>query len=190
MWRTVSLRKVQKKPEKDIVHTNTRLTLDPFPQAPETPGGLGGSSRGTGQVGPDGKEIMPSDGPQVNGYGFVATPSPAPGMCRQDFGWIMMNFIQLTNSLYNDLKIYLKFKINICDNQYDTLDTNWEELGDVQNFIFSTFIYKIALFYFWYIHQIFCLILFSVQLSNFGFIIAYILLSEQVRDAVIDSMLD
>ena len=26
-------------------------------------------------------EIVPSELPQVNGYGFVATPSPMPGMC-------------------------------------------------------------------------------------------------------------
>lgn len=30
-------------------------------------------------MGPDGKELIPQDSPKVNGYGFVATPSPAPG---------------------------------------------------------------------------------------------------------------
>lgn len=33
-----------------------------------------------GKVGIDGKEIIPSDSPQVNGYGFVGTPVPEPGM--------------------------------------------------------------------------------------------------------------
>jgi len=32
-----------------------------------------------GHVGADGKEILPSATPKVNGYGFVVTPSPAPG---------------------------------------------------------------------------------------------------------------
>jgi len=32
-----------------------------------------------GQIGPDGKEILPAQSPHVGGYGFVATPSPAPG---------------------------------------------------------------------------------------------------------------
>lgn len=30
-------------------------------------------------MGPDGKELIPQESPKVNGYGFVATPSPAPG---------------------------------------------------------------------------------------------------------------
>lgn len=32
-----------------------------------------------GKVGPDGKELIPQESPKVNGYGFVTTPSPAPG---------------------------------------------------------------------------------------------------------------
>ena len=32
-----------------------------------------------GKVGVDGKELLPSATPKVNGFGFVATPSPAPG---------------------------------------------------------------------------------------------------------------
>nr|XP_006248698.1 splicing factor ESS-2 homolog isoform X2 [Rattus norvegicus] len=33
-----------------------------------------------GKVGPDGKELIPQESPRVGGFGFVATPSPAPGM--------------------------------------------------------------------------------------------------------------
>lgn len=33
-----------------------------------------------GRIGADGKEILPMPSPQVNGYGFVGTPSPAPGV--------------------------------------------------------------------------------------------------------------
>ena len=32
-----------------------------------------------GKIGHDGKEILPAESPRVNGYGFVATPSPVPG---------------------------------------------------------------------------------------------------------------
>uniref|UniRef100_G3TP86 Ess-2 splicing factor homolog n=1 Tax=Loxodonta africana TaxID=9785 RepID=G3TP86_LOXAF len=33
-----------------------------------------------GKVGPDGKELIPQESPRVGGFGFVATPSPAPGV--------------------------------------------------------------------------------------------------------------
>ena len=32
-----------------------------------------------GKVGPDGKELIPQESPRVGGFGFIATPSPAPG---------------------------------------------------------------------------------------------------------------
>ncbi|KAJ1074058.1 hypothetical protein K5549_015557 [Capra hircus] len=35
-----------------------------------------------GKVGPDGKELIPHESPRVGGFGFVATPSPAPGERR------------------------------------------------------------------------------------------------------------
>nr|XP_054748773.1 splicing factor ESS-2 homolog [Lytechinus pictus] len=73
--------KLLQKPEKEIAHSNTRLTSDPFPRpSTGTLPGLAGPSRQDGRVGADGKELTPSDGPKVNGYGFVATPSPAPGV--------------------------------------------------------------------------------------------------------------
>ena len=37
-------------------------------------------SKKQGKIGADGKEILPPESPRVNGYGFVATPSPAPGV--------------------------------------------------------------------------------------------------------------
>lgn len=30
-------------------------------------------------MGPDGKDLLPHESPKVNGYGYVGTPSPAPG---------------------------------------------------------------------------------------------------------------
>lgn len=35
-----------------------------------------------GKVGPDGKELIPHESPRVGGFGFVSTPSPAPGERR------------------------------------------------------------------------------------------------------------
>lgn len=40
-----------------------------------------------GKVGPDGKELIPHESPTVNGYGYEAAPSPAPGMKLQCFFW-------------------------------------------------------------------------------------------------------
>ncbi|XP_071485470.1 splicing factor ESS-2 homolog [Diadema antillarum] len=74
--------KVMLKPkEREISHSNTRLTLDPFarPNTSETLT-FARTTKGDGKVGPDGKETNPAEGPTVNGYGFVATPSPAPGV--------------------------------------------------------------------------------------------------------------
>lgn len=73
--------KLKQKPEKEISHTNTRLTTDPFARTNiDGLEGTAGPCRGNGRVGTDGKELASSDGPNVNGYGFVATPSPAPGV--------------------------------------------------------------------------------------------------------------
>lgn len=41
-----------------------------------------------GKVGPDGKELIPQESPKVNGYGFVSTPSPAPG--KRDLLFFLM----------------------------------------------------------------------------------------------------
>ena len=69
--------------EREIKHTNTRLPEDVFNEkasensvtkAVETQVmGL------RGKIGVDGKEIGTNETPNVNGFRFVATPSPAPG---------------------------------------------------------------------------------------------------------------
>ena len=77
--------KIKKQKEVEIVHSNTRLTSDPFSNVHEKTSMAQAASnqalKNKGRIGADGKEIMPSESPKVNGYGFVATPSPAPGMC-------------------------------------------------------------------------------------------------------------
>jgi len=68
---------------REIVHKNTRFTATPF-NADKNKQSLSGAASAqarvlAGQIGPDGKEILPAQSPRVGGYGFVATPSPAPG---------------------------------------------------------------------------------------------------------------
>ena len=68
---------------REIVHKNTRFTVTPF-NADKNQQSLSGAASSqarvlAGQIGPDGKEILPTQSPRVGGYGFVATPSPAPG---------------------------------------------------------------------------------------------------------------
>ncbi|KAL7986814.1 hypothetical protein Chor_013097 [Crotalus horridus] len=72
---------VFKKP-REVAHRNTRFLKDPFSQAVsktqlQQAAALNAQYK-QGKVGPDGKELIPQESPKVNGYGFVATPSPAP----------------------------------------------------------------------------------------------------------------
>ncbi|KAM3937272.1 splicing factor ESS-2 homolog [Leptodactylus fuscus] len=72
-----------KKP-REVVHKNTRFQKDPFSQALsktqlQQAAALNAQYK-QGKVGPDGKELIPQESPKVNGFGFVATPSPAPGV--------------------------------------------------------------------------------------------------------------
>nr|CAD7439003.1 unnamed protein product [Timema bartmani] len=71
--------------KRQIIHSNTRLHTNPFnehqnkemiqhlaqTQAHQCVGG---------KIGVDGKELSQSDTPSVNGFSFVRTPSPAPGV--------------------------------------------------------------------------------------------------------------
>ncbi|XP_071619078.1 splicing factor ESS-2 homolog [Heliangelus exortis] len=79
---------VFKKP-REVVHRNTRFVRDPFSQAVsksqlQQAAALNAQYK-QGKVGPDGKELIPQESPKVNGYGFVATPSPAPGVNESPF---------------------------------------------------------------------------------------------------------
>ncbi|XP_071066025.1 splicing factor ESS-2 homolog isoform X2 [Dasypus novemcinctus] len=72
-----------KKP-RQVVHRNTRFLKDPFSQALsrsqlQQAAALNAQHK-QGKVGPDGKELIPQEPPRVGGFGFVATPSPAPGV--------------------------------------------------------------------------------------------------------------
>ena len=67
-----------------VVHKNTHFQGNPFSIRAGQSSSLAKSaalkaSLKSGRVGHDGKEIASSQTPKVNGYGFVGTPSPAPG---------------------------------------------------------------------------------------------------------------
>ncbi|XP_076176099.1 splicing factor ESS-2 homolog [Ptiloglossa arizonensis] len=69
-----------------VVHENTRLRTNPFneQQNKETINELAKnqSKANDGKIGVDGKEIVRNPTPRVNGFSFVATPSPIPGECE------------------------------------------------------------------------------------------------------------
>lgn len=74
------------KRRQEVVHENTRLRVNPFneQQNKETIGELAKSQSkaNDGKIGVDGKEIVRNETPKVNGFSFVATPSPRPGECE------------------------------------------------------------------------------------------------------------
>ncbi|XP_072755821.1 splicing factor ESS-2 homolog [Anoplolepis gracilipes] len=74
------------KKKQTVMHENTRLRVNPFneQQNKETINELAKSqSRANdGKIGVDGKEVIKNATPRVNGFSFVATPSPRPGECE------------------------------------------------------------------------------------------------------------
>ncbi|XP_055333233.1 splicing factor ESS-2 homolog [Paramacrobiotus metropolitanus] len=61
-----------------VHHQNTRFQHDPWKDVIVPRDGI--DSGNQGKIGPDGVEITVSATPQVNGYRYLATPSPAPGV--------------------------------------------------------------------------------------------------------------
>ena len=79
---------LQGKKPRQIIHSNTRFKHNPFnmekskesiQEAANTQ-----AIMKSGRIGVDGKEVLPSDTPRVNGYSFVSDPSPAPGIGKRD----------------------------------------------------------------------------------------------------------
>lgn len=74
------------KQKQEVIHTNTRLTVNPFneKQNKETICKLAKSQSklNDGKIGVDGKEVIKNVTPRVNGFSIVATPSPRPGECE------------------------------------------------------------------------------------------------------------
>lgn len=74
---------LQKK-QREILHKNTRFEMSPF-DTEKSKDDINQAVQAKalikeGRIGVDGKEIFPSASPSVNGFGFVGTPSPAPGL--------------------------------------------------------------------------------------------------------------
>ena len=69
--------------QKEIVHSNTRLSMEFLAQLNDFDPKSGDSDhKPTGhKVGVDGKILEGEDEPSVNGYGFVSTPVIQPGVC-------------------------------------------------------------------------------------------------------------
>lgn len=72
---------------REVVHSNTRLSREfvkktqaALQKASGEEAGQGGGGATKDKVGIDGKILGPAESPQVNGYGFVATPQIHPGM--------------------------------------------------------------------------------------------------------------
>lgn len=60
-----------------VQHKNTRFLHDPWKDMAVSADDARNLT--AGKIGPDGLEITSSGTPKVNGYGFVAPPSPMPG---------------------------------------------------------------------------------------------------------------
>ncbi|KAL4222927.1 DiGeorge syndrome critical region protein 14 [Mactra antiquata] len=78
------LLELKKKKPRKIVHENTRFHLNPWNSHKSKEVLKQAASdkalMHSGKIGHDGKEVEVTMTPKVNGYGFVATPSPAPGV--------------------------------------------------------------------------------------------------------------
>jgi len=93
----------KKKPRK-ILHENTRFKDNPWNSLKSKEAMKQAATEKaimhSGKIGHDGKEVEAGLTPRVNGYGFVATPSPAPGVEDSPFmtwGEIEGTPFQLTN---------------------------------------------------------------------------------------------
>ncbi|PIK40969.1 hypothetical protein BSL78_22182 [Apostichopus japonicus] len=72
------------KKAREIKHMNTRFEGSPFAvdshKTNMAQAVAQQASKQQGKIGADGKEVVTGQGATVNGFGFVATPSPAPGV--------------------------------------------------------------------------------------------------------------
>lgn len=78
--------KIEKGEQREVVHSNTRLSRE-FVRKTQAALPKGEGDREAGmlraskdKVGIDGRVLAPGESPQVNGYGFVATPKIHPGV--------------------------------------------------------------------------------------------------------------
>ncbi|WAQ94745.1 ESS2-like protein [Mya arenaria] len=103
-YSAAELVELKKKIPRKIVHENTRFQDNPWNSVRNKEAMKQAASDKallfSGKIGHDGKEVEVGITPRVNGYGFVATPSPAPGVEDSPFmtwGEIEGTPFQLTN---------------------------------------------------------------------------------------------
>ncbi|XP_071944038.1 splicing factor ESS-2 homolog [Antedon mediterranea] len=72
------------KKEREILYENTRFLCNPHRNTAQVEANARAMANRAamkqGKIGHDGKEILASETPKVQGYGFVAAPSPVPGV--------------------------------------------------------------------------------------------------------------
>jgi len=79
------------KPSKprEIIHSNTRLEVCPFDEGKQAVAiankAAANAQAKSGKIDVEGREVAGEETPQVNGYSFVATPSPMPGAEESPF---------------------------------------------------------------------------------------------------------
>jgi len=79
------------KPSKprEIIYTNTRLEVSPFDEGKQAVAianaAAANAQAKSGKIDVEGREVAAEETPQVNGYSFVATPSPMPGAEESPF---------------------------------------------------------------------------------------------------------
>ena len=79
--------------KKEINHAGTRLAVCPFneEQNKEALHSMAHSQNRVleGKIGVDGKELSLTETPEVNGYSFVKTPSPMPGIISISYFFVV-----------------------------------------------------------------------------------------------------
>ncbi|KAK3084607.1 hypothetical protein FSP39_016183 [Pinctada imbricata] len=75
---------MRKAKSREIIHENTRFVNNPWNNMKSKElmkqAASAKALANCGKIGHDGKEVLPHESPRINGYGFVGTPSPAPGV--------------------------------------------------------------------------------------------------------------
>ena len=71
------------------IYTNTRLEVNPFDEGKQAVAmankAAANAQAKTGKIDVEGREVAAEETPQVNGFSFVATPSPMPGAEESPF---------------------------------------------------------------------------------------------------------
>lgn len=91
------------KKAREIKHGNTRFEGSPFAvdshKTNMAQAVAQQASKQQGKIGADGKEVVTGQGATVNGFGFVATPSPAPGKVAFLYLQVIKGHLYINNTI-------------------------------------------------------------------------------------------